>query len=137
MHVWSYCWVKEVRQRSWWLVGAHMCVVITLSCVSWFVIICHAYCKCVGVGIAEPHASASQLNCSQVPRCIILASLATSGRMSYSPDVVLQTSNCISTSTSYDCCRDLSVDEAVELGRRAIYHATFRDCASGGTVSGK
>jgi len=33
-------------------------------------------------------------------------------------------------------CRDLSVDDAVELGRRAIYHATFRDCASGGTVSG-
>lgn len=30
---------------------------------------------------------------------------------------------------------DLPVDEAVELGRRAIYHATFRDCASGGTVS--
>lgn len=30
---------------------------------------------------------------------------------------------------------DMSVDEAVELGRRAIYHATFRDCASGGTVS--
>lgn len=25
--------------------------------------------------------------------------------------------------------------EAVELGRRSIYHATFRDCASGGTVS--
>lgn len=23
----------------------------------------------------------------------------------------------------------------MELGRRAIYHATFRDCASGGTVS--
>lgn len=33
--------------------------------------------------------------------------------------------------------RDLSVDEAIELGRRAIYHATFRDCASGGTVSGE
>lgn len=31
--------------------------------------------------------------------------------------------------------RDLSVAEAVELGRRSIYHATFRDCASGGTVS--
>jgi len=30
---------------------------------------------------------------------------------------------------------DLSIDEAVELGRRSIYHATFRDCASGGTVS--
>lgn len=30
---------------------------------------------------------------------------------------------------------DLSVEEAVELGRRSIYHATFRDCASGGTVS--
>jgi 20S proteasome alpha/beta subunit len=34
-------------------------------------------------------------------------------------------------------CRDMSVDEAVELGRRSIYHATFRDCASGGTVSGE
>ena len=31
---------------------------------------------------------------------------------------------------------DLSVDEAVELGQRSIYHATFRDAASGGTVSG-
>eukprot|EP00892_Ulva_mutabilis_P010948 jgi/Ulvmu1/8225/UM041_0034.1 len=30
---------------------------------------------------------------------------------------------------------DISVDEAIELGRRAIYHATFRDTASGGTVS--
>ena len=32
---------------------------------------------------------------------------------------------------------DLSVDEAVELGQRSIYHATFRDAASGGTVSGE
>lgn len=30
---------------------------------------------------------------------------------------------------------DMSQDEAVELGRRSIYHATFRDAASGGTVS--
>eukprot|EP01025_Chloroclados_australasicus_P005140 TRINITY_DN11464_c0_g1_i1.p2 TRINITY_DN11464_c0_g1~~TRINITY_DN11464_c0_g1_i1.p2 ORF type:complete len:249 (+),score=14.55 TRINITY_DN11464_c0_g1_i1:87-833(+) len=30
---------------------------------------------------------------------------------------------------------DLGVEEAVELGRRSIYHATFRDTASGGTVS--
>lgn len=30
---------------------------------------------------------------------------------------------------------DLEVEDAIELGRRAIYHATFRDCASGGTVS--
>ncbi|KAL6750876.1 nucleophile aminohydrolase [Haematococcus lacustris] len=30
---------------------------------------------------------------------------------------------------------DMSVEEAVELGKRSIYHATFRDCASGGTVS--
>jgi hypothetical protein len=29
------------------------------------------------------------------------------------------------------------VEEAIELGRRSIYHATFRDCASGGTVSGE
>merc|ERR1719156_348762 len=29
---------------------------------------------------------------------------------------------------------DLSVAEAVELGRRAIYHATHRDAASGGVV---
>ena len=37
-----------------------------------------------------------------------------------------------------DCsCRDLSVDEAIELGRRSIYHATFRDAVSGGTVSGE
>jgi len=30
---------------------------------------------------------------------------------------------------------DMSVDEAIELGRRSIYHATFRDAVSGGTVS--
>ena len=30
---------------------------------------------------------------------------------------------------------DLSVAEARELGRRAIYHATYRDGMSGGTVS--
>lgn len=35
------------------------------------------------------------------------------------------------------CCdRDMSAEEACELGRRAIYHATFRDAVSGGTVSG-
>lgn len=32
---------------------------------------------------------------------------------------------------------DMSIDEAVELARRSIYHATFRDGASGGVVSGK
>lgn len=32
--------------------------------------------------------------------------------------------------------RDMSAEEACELGRRAIYHATFRDAVSGGTVSG-
>ena len=32
---------------------------------------------------------------------------------------------------------DMSIEEAVELARRAIYHATFRDGASGGVVSGK
>ena len=31
----------------------------------------------------------------------------------------------------------MSVDEAAELARRAIYHATFRDGASGGVASGK
>jgi 20S proteasome subunit beta 5 len=30
---------------------------------------------------------------------------------------------------------DMTVDEAVELARRAIYHATFRDGASGGVAS--
>ena len=38
-----------------------------------------------------------------------------------------------------DCacgCRDMSVETAIELGRRSIYHATFRDAVSGGTVSG-
>merc|ERR1712093_536391 len=29
---------------------------------------------------------------------------------------------------------DLTVDEAVELGKRSIYHATHRDGASGGVV---
>lgn len=32
--------------------------------------------------------------------------------------------------------RDLSVEEAVELGQRSIFHATFRDAVSGGTASG-
>ena len=32
---------------------------------------------------------------------------------------------------------DLTQEEACELGRRSIYHATYRDAASGGTVSGK
>eukprot|EP00897_Mesotaenium_endlicherianum_P009369 jgi/Mesen1/8460/ME000476S07993 len=30
---------------------------------------------------------------------------------------------------------DMSYEEAIELGRRSIYHATFRDAGSGGTVS--
>ena len=30
---------------------------------------------------------------------------------------------------------ELSVEDAVELGRRSIFHATFRDAVSGGTVS--
>lgn len=29
------------------------------------------------------------------------------------------------------------MEDACELGRRAIYHATFRDAVSGGTVSGE
>lgn len=32
---------------------------------------------------------------------------------------------------------DLSVAEAIDLGRRAIYHATFRDSYSGGVVNRK
>lgn len=32
---------------------------------------------------------------------------------------------------------NMSVEEAGELGRRAIYHATFRDAASGGVASGR
>lgn len=31
----------------------------------------------------------------------------------------------------------MSVEDAIELGQRSIYHATFRDAVSGGTVSGK
>jgi 20S proteasome alpha/beta subunit len=31
----------------------------------------------------------------------------------------------------------MSIEEAAELARRAIYHATFRDGASGGVASGK
>jgi 20S proteasome subunit beta 5 len=30
---------------------------------------------------------------------------------------------------------DLSEEEATELGRRSIYHATYRDCMSGGTIN--
>lgn len=32
---------------------------------------------------------------------------------------------------------DLSVEEAIELGRRAIFHAAHRDAYSGGTINGK
>jgi 20S proteasome alpha/beta subunit len=31
---------------------------------------------------------------------------------------------------------DMSIEEAAELARRSIYHATFRDGASGGVASG-
>lgn len=31
---------------------------------------------------------------------------------------------------------DMSVADAIELGRRSIYHATFRDAYSGGVVNG-
>ncbi len=31
----------------------------------------------------------------------------------------------------------MDVEDAIELGRRSIYHATFRDAVSGGTVSGE
>lgn len=30
----------------------------------------------------------------------------------------------------------MSVEDAIELGQRSIYHATARDAASGGTASG-
>ena len=33
--------------------------------------------------------------------------------------------------------RDLTVEEAVELGKRAIYHATHRDAYSGGFINGE
>ena len=32
---------------------------------------------------------------------------------------------------------DMAVEDAIELGRRAIYHATFRDAYSGGYVTGE
>lgn len=32
---------------------------------------------------------------------------------------------------------DITVDQAYELARRAIYHATYRDAMSGGRVSGE
>ena len=32
---------------------------------------------------------------------------------------------------------DLTDQEAYDLGQRAIYHATFRDAASGGVIRGK
>ena len=32
---------------------------------------------------------------------------------------------------------DLTVEEAIDLGRRAIYHATHRDAYSGGSINGK
>lgn len=40
----------------------------------------------------------------------------------------------IQTRTRYKF--DMSIEEAAELARRAIYHATFRDAASGGVASG-
>ncbi len=30
----------------------------------------------------------------------------------------------------------MDVEDAIELGQRSIYHATYRDAVSGGTVSG-
>jgi 20S proteasome subunit beta 5 len=30
---------------------------------------------------------------------------------------------------------EMSIEEAIDLGRRAIYHATFRDAYSGGVVN--
>ena len=47
----------------------------------------------------------------------------------------VQFASMILTTTS--CFRDMSVEDAIELGQRSIYHATFRDAVSGGTVSGE
>ena len=33
--------------------------------------------------------------------------------------------------------KDLTDEEAYELGRRSIYHATYRDASSGGIIRGK
>ena len=33
--------------------------------------------------------------------------------------------------------KDLTDEEAYDLGRRAIYHATYRDAASGGVIRGQ
>lgn len=43
---------------------------------------------------------------------------------------------CCSLALGHRYRYDMSVDEAAELARRAIYHATFRDGASGGVASG-
>lgn len=43
---------------------------------------------------------------------------------------------CNGSANVFPCYRDLEVEDAIELGRRSIYHATFRDAVSGGTVSG-
>ena len=32
---------------------------------------------------------------------------------------------------------DMTTEEAIDLGRRAIYHATHRDAYSGGSINGK
>ena len=32
---------------------------------------------------------------------------------------------------------DMSTEQAIDLGRRSIYHATHRDAYSGGVVNGK
>lgn len=32
---------------------------------------------------------------------------------------------------------DMGIEDAIQLGRRAIYHATHRDAYSGGVVNGK
>lgn len=47
---------------------------------------------------------------------------------------VVQLDNSSSVNARYRF--DMSVEEAAELARRAIYHATFRDGASGGVASG-
>ena len=60
---------------------------------------------------------------------------ATHGKRG-SQHVLLQSSQ-LHHLTGETSCRDMSVEDAIELGQRSIYHATFRDAVSGGTVSGK
>ncbi len=68
--------------------------------------------------------------------CFILRPLKALSRVVSSISLTHKFAECIEPHALVVLCRDMDVKDAIELGRRSIYHATFRDAVSGGTVSG-